>query len=175
MHQRDQSEQHPLVTGGQVVQHLTGLFPLLFQIIGNDCREIIVAVLPPLPVGHIGLHTQQAVLHLTNGFVRGHRDDVDAQHHAPIQGGELCDHRILDVAGEFLEKQHPAILVAHDKIVLVKFQRVRTDAVLKVLPPAQILPQVKVEVTLLTGTVEVMEHPEPLHSVQLLAVGIQMV
>ena len=36
--------------------------PLLLKIIRHHRREVVIAVLPPLPVGHVGLHTQQAAL-----------------------------------------------------------------------------------------------------------------
>ena len=84
MHERHQPEHHPLVAGGQVVQHLAGLLPLLLQVIGDNGGEVVVAVLPALPVGHIGLHPQQAVLQLPHGLVGGHGDDVDGQHQISV-------------------------------------------------------------------------------------------
>ena len=127
MHQRHHCEHHALITGGEIVQHLTGLLALLFQVIGHNRGKIVVAVLSALPVGHIGLHAQQAVLHLPHRFIRGHRNDVDRQHEA----GELVDHSVLDIAGILLQKQHPAILTAHDKVVFLKLHAVRTDGVLE--------------------------------------------
>ena len=32
--------------------------------------------MPPLPVGHVGFHTQQTVLHLPNGLVRRDGDHI---------------------------------------------------------------------------------------------------
>ena len=175
MHQRHHREQHPLVTGGQVVQHLAGLLPLLLQVIGNNGGEVVVAVLPALPVGHIGLHPQQAVLQLPHGLVGWDGDDVDGQHQVPVQAGQLVDHGVLDVAGVLLEEQHPAILVPHDEVVLLKFQAVRADSVLEGVAAAHTLPQIQAVLRLLAGAVEVVEHPQALHRVQLLAVGVQMI
>ena len=36
------------------------------------------------------------------------------------------------------------------------------------------VPQIHMELRFLAGAVEVMQHPEPLHGVQLLAVGVQV-
>ena len=131
MRQRHHREHHALITGGEIVQHLTGLLALLFQVIGHNRGKIVVAVLSALPVGHIGFHTQQAVLHLPHRFIRGHWNNVDRQHEAAVQAGELVDHSVLDVAGILLQEQHPAILTTHDKVVFLKLHAVRTDGVLE--------------------------------------------
>ena len=49
---------HTLVPTHQVMEELLGFLVLHFQIIGHGCRKIIVGVLPPLPVGHIGFNGQ---------------------------------------------------------------------------------------------------------------------
>ena len=77
MHQCHQSEHHPLVTGGQVVQHLLGFLALQFHIVRNGRGKIIVGVLAALPVSDVRFHAQQSALQLAGGFVRRHRQDVD--------------------------------------------------------------------------------------------------
>ena len=57
MHHCHCAEHHPLVPGGQIVQHLPCFLPLLLQIVGNHCGIIVVAVLPPLPVCDVCLHS----------------------------------------------------------------------------------------------------------------------
>ena len=84
MHQRHYGEHHALVTGGEIVQHLTGFLALLFEVIWYNGGEVVVAVLSALPVGHIGFHTQQPVLHLTHRLVRGDGDHIDGQHERPV-------------------------------------------------------------------------------------------
>ena len=84
MHQRHYGEHHALVTGGEIVQHLTGFLALLFEVIWYNGGEVVVAVLPALPVGHIGLHAQQTVLHLPYRLVCGNGDDVDGQHQISV-------------------------------------------------------------------------------------------
>ena len=134
MHERDHGEQHSLVAGREVVQHLTGFLALLFQIIRHNSREVLVAVLPPLPVGDVRLHAEQLVLHLAHRFVGRHRDHVDGEHHAPVEIGQLQNHAVFDVAGIVLEEQHTAILTSHLEIIPMEFQTIRADRVLEIMP-----------------------------------------
>ena len=60
-------------------------------------------------------------------------------------------------------------------MVLLEFQTVRADSVLERVAAAHTLPQVQVVLRLLPGAVEVVEHPQALHRVQFLAVGVQMI
>ncbi len=174
MHQGHHGEHHPLVAGGEVVQHLPGFFSLLFQIIRHHGGEIVVAVLPALPVGDVRLHTEQPVLHLPDGFVRGDGDHIDGQHHGAVQGRQLGDHAVLDIAGVLLQEQHPAKLISHDEVVLLKLQAVGTDGVLEAVALPHQVPEIQMVLRLLASAVEVVQHPETLHRVQLLAVGIQV-
>ena len=43
MHQRHHGKHHPLVAGGEIVQHLAGLLALLLQIVGDNGRKVIVS------------------------------------------------------------------------------------------------------------------------------------
>ena len=174
MHQRHHGEQHPLITGGEVIQHLTGLPPLLLQIVGHHGGEIIVAVLPALPVGDVGLHPQQAVLHLPHRLIRGHRDDVNGQHEISVEARELVDHGILDIAGILLQEQDPAILLPHDEVILPKLHAVRTDGVFEGSAGSRAFCQVQPELRLLPHPVEIVEDTKPLRGIQFLAAGIQM-
>ena len=132
MHERDHGEQHSLVAGREVVQHLAGFLALLLQVIRHNGREILVAVLPPLPVGDVRLHAKQLVLYLAHGFVGRHGDHVNGEHHAPVEIGQLQNHAVFDVAGVVLKEQHTAILTSHLEIIPMKFQAVRADRVLEV-------------------------------------------
>ena len=133
MHERDHGEQHPLVAGREVVQHFAGFLALLFQIIRHNSREVLVAVLPALPVGNVGFHTEELVLHLAHGFVGRHGDHVNGEHHAPVEVGQLQNHAVFDVAGVVLEKQDATILIAHFEMIPMKFQTVRTDRILEIM------------------------------------------
>ena len=175
MYQRHHGKHHPLVAGGEIVQHLAGLLALLLQIVRYNGGEVIVRVLPALPVGHIGLHTQQAVLHLSHRLIGRDRDDVDGQHEAAVQAGELVDHGILDVAGILLQKQHPTTFTAHDKMVLFEFHAVWADGILEGAPVLHVLPELKAELAFLTHTVEIMQDVEAVCRIHLLAVGVHVV
>ena len=83
MHHGEDAEHHPLIPGGQVIQHLFGFLSLQFHIIRHNGRKVIVGILASLPVGHIGLHAKQTVLDLTHRFVCGYREDIDGQHQVP--------------------------------------------------------------------------------------------
>jgi hypothetical protein len=41
-------EYHALVTAGDVLQKLAAFLALLFQVIGDDSREVVALILPPL-------------------------------------------------------------------------------------------------------------------------------
>ena len=133
MHERDHGEQHPLVAGREIVQHLAGFLALLLQIIRHNSREVLVAVLPPLPVGDVGFHAEQLVFHLAHSFVGRHGDHVNGEHHAPVEIGQLQNHAVFDVAGVVLEEQDATILTAHFEIIPMKFQTVRADRILEIM------------------------------------------
>ena len=59
-------------------------------------------------------------------------------------------------------------------MVFLKFQAVRADGVLEGVALPHQVTQIHMELGFLAGAVEVVEYPEPLHRVQLLAVGVQM-
>ena len=134
MHQRDHGEQHPLVAGREIVQHLAGFLALLFQIIRHNSGEVLVAVLPALPVGDVRLHAEELIFYLAHRFVGRHGDHVNGEHHAPVEIGQFQNHAVFDVAGIVLEEQHTTVLIAHLKVVPMKFQTIRTDRVLEVVP-----------------------------------------
>ena len=134
MHERDHGEQHSLVAGREIIQHLAGFLALLFQIVRNDSGEVLVAVLPPLPVGDVRFHAEQFILHLAHRFIRRHGDHVNGEHHAPVEIGQLQNHAVFDVAGVVLEEQHPAILTSHLEIIPMEFQAVRADRILEIMP-----------------------------------------
>ena len=102
MHQRHQPEHHPLVAGGQIVEHLLGFLALQLHIVGNRRGKIVVGVLAALPVCHIRFHAQQRTLQLASGFVCRHRQDVDGQHQVTVKVAEFRHKAVLDVAGVVL-------------------------------------------------------------------------
>ena len=83
MHHGKDAKHHPLVSGGQVIQHLFGFLSLQFHIIRHNGRKVIVGILPSLPVGHIGLHAKQTVLDLTHRLIGWYWKNVNGQHQIP--------------------------------------------------------------------------------------------
>ena len=94
---RNDCQHHPLIPRGQVVQKLLAFLALELHIIGDDGREIVVGVLPALPVGDIGFDTEQAVFHLPHGLVGGDRHNIDRQHHISVEIGQLRNHAVFDI------------------------------------------------------------------------------
>ena len=80
MHHGKDAEHHPLIPGGQVIQHFFRFFPLQLHIIGDYRRKIVVGILPALPIRHVCLHAEKLVLDLPYRFIRGHRQDVNGKH-----------------------------------------------------------------------------------------------
>ena len=74
---RDQSEHHPLIARSEIVEHLSGFLLLLLHIIRNRRGEILVRILPPLPVGYIRLDPQQPILDFLNRLVGRDGQEVD--------------------------------------------------------------------------------------------------
>ena len=169
--QRDDGEHHPLVAGGEVVQKLLALFALQFHIIGHHGREVVVGVLAALPVGDVGLHTQQAVFHLPHSLIRGNRHNVDGEHQIAVEIGKLRHHVILNIRGVVFEEQHPAELAAQLQIVAVFLDPVRADIVLKTVAPLHHLTGVEHKLGFLALAVEVVQDTQALGGVQLHALG----
>ena len=131
MYHCQDTEHHPLIPGGQIVQHLLGFFSLQLHIIGNHGRKVIVCILASLPVRHVGFHAQQSVLNLTHRFICRHRNNVNGQHQVPAKAAQFGDHLILYIAGVIFHKKDSAVLLAQLEMVVVELHRVRADPVLE--------------------------------------------
>ena len=83
------AEDHPLVTGGQIIQKLLAFLPLQFHIIGDNSGEIVVAVLAALPVGDVCLHTEKPVFYLPHSLACGNGYHINGEHYVPVQIGQL--------------------------------------------------------------------------------------
>ena len=129
MYHCQDAEHHPLIPGGQIVQHFLGLFSLQLHVIGNHGRKVIVGILASLPVGDVCLHAQQSVLDLTHRFVCRYGDDINGQHQVPAKAAQFGDHLILYIAGVIFHKKDSAVLLAQLEMVVMEFHRVRADPV----------------------------------------------
>ena len=165
--ERYQPEHHALVAGGQVVQHLLGLLALEFHVVGDRSRPVVGGVLLALPVGDVGFHPQQRVLHLAGGLVGGHRQDVDGQHHAAVKVAEFRDEAVLDIAGIILQIQHPPEAGVDLEVVGGELHAVGAEPVLEAVAALRVLAQVEIEGRRLTGLEEIPQQPQPVWRGQL--------
>ena len=118
---RNDRQHHPLISCGQVVQKFLALLALELHIIGDDSGEIVVGVLPALPVGDIGFDTEQTVFHLPHGFIGGDRPTIDRQHHIPVEIGQLRNHAVFDIRSVVFQKQDTAVFLAQLQTVAAFF------------------------------------------------------
>ena len=166
MHHRQHGKHHSLVTGRQIVQKFLAFLSLLFQVIRNNGRKIVVLVLLPLPIRDIGFHTKQTVFHLPHGFICGNRDNVNGQHHIPVQLTKLRHHTVLDICRILSEKNHTSISVTHSEAVALKFKGIGTDKILEIVTFPHRLGNIEVERCFFSCTVEVVEDTQLVACVQ---------
>ena len=172
-HHRNDRQHHPLISCGQVVQKFLALLALQLHIIGNDGGEIVVGVLPALPVGDVGFDAEQTVFHLPHGLVGGDRHNIDRQHHISVEVGQLCNHTVFDIRSIVFQKQDSAVFLAQLQTVAAFLHKVGADIILKVVPLAHHVLRVKVKRRFLALTVEVVEHPQLFGGVQLGTLGAE--
>ena len=170
---RNDCQHHPLIPCGQVVQKLLAFLALELHIIGHDSGEIVVGVLPALPVGDVGFDAEQTFFHLPHGLVGGDRNNIDRQHHISVEVGQLRDHAVFDIRSVVLQKQDPTVFLTQFQTVAAFLQRVGADIVLKVVSLAHHVLRVKVKCRFFTLTVKVVEHPQLFGSVQLGTLGAE--
>ena len=160
MHHRQNRKHHSLVTGCQIVQELLAFLALLFKVIGNDRRKIIVLILFTLPIRDIGFYTQKTVFYLTHGFVCGYGDNINGHHHIAVKLTKLRHHTILNICRILTQKNDTPISVAHTKVVLFKLESIGTDIVLKVVTLSHTQKHIKGKARFLACAVEVVENAE---------------
>ena len=159
------TEDHPLVTGGQIIQKLLAFLPLQFHVIRDNSGEIVVAVLAALPVGDVRLHTEKPVFHLPHSLVCGNGYHVNGEHHVPVQVRQLGYEIILNVAGVVLEVQYPGVPFPDLEIVAVPFHGIRADVVPEAVTLPGRVPQREAELIFFSPAVEAVENLQPFHGV----------
>ena len=140
------------------------------HIIGDNSGEIVVGVLAALPVRDIGLNAQQSVLYLSQGFILGDWNDVNGEHHSPIEVRQLRYQRIPDKRGIVLQIQYPAKARAQLHIVAVLLNAVRADIITEIMAFAHHFLEIEMKACFLAGTVEIMENLKTLRCAQLPAI-----
>ena len=97
--QGQHGQHHSLIPPGQIIHVFLGFSALLLHIVGDGGGEVVVGILPALPVGDVGFHTQHLPFHFPDCFIGGNRDNIDRQHHAPALICQLGDELIGDKGG----------------------------------------------------------------------------
>ena len=159
-HHRQHCEHHALITSGQVVKKFLAFLALKLHIIRNNSREVVVRILAALPVRNVGFHTQQTTFYLMYRFIGRNGQNINGKHHIAVQVSQFRNHAVLNVAGIVFEKQHPAILIAQNQIILVFFNYIRADKVPNIMPLSRHALNVEVKRRFLTGTVKIMQHTQ---------------
>ena len=168
-----EGKHHALVPGGEVIEKLLDLLALKFDIMGQLGGEVVIVVLTALPVGGVGLHAQEPLFHLSDGLIHGYGDDIDGEHHIPVEVGEFRDHVVLHIGGKLLHVKGAAVGFAHFEVVLVPFDAVRANIVPEVTAKAHTTLNVVMESSLIAGAVEVVEDAEPLFCMERNALGAE--
>ena len=67
---------------------------LLLHVIRDDCREVVVHMLFPLPVGDVGLYSEQSLLDFFDRLICWDRYDIYGKHQVPVDRCHLRYHVI---------------------------------------------------------------------------------
>ena len=159
-HHCQHCEHHALITSGQVVKKFLAFLALKLHIIRNNSREVVVRILAALPVRNVGFHTQQTTFYLMYRFIGRNGQNINGKHHIAVQVSQFRNHAVLNVAGIVFEKQHPAILIAQNQMILVLFNGVRADKIPNIMALSRHALNVEVKRSFLTGTVKIMQHTQ---------------
>ena len=167
MNHRQNGKHHSLVTGRQVVKELFHFLALLFNVVGKLCGEVVVGILPTLPVGRIGFNAEQTAFGFSHGFIRGYGDNINGHHQIAVEVGHFRNHTVLDIRSVFSQKQHSAVTLTDLEIVARELHRIRADEILEVVSLSAGFLDVKAKLRFFTGTVKVVENAEPFIRLQL--------
>ena len=171
--QRHGYELQLLVILGQLLQQLLGGLLLLLDVVGKCGGPVQVLILLLGPLRRVGGDAQQDIVDLLHRFAGGNGDEVNGQHEVPAQVAHLSDHGILQNGGIVLQVQHPPIPLSDPNVVRLIGKERRRDHIQKGMASAHEGLHVEMEMLLLTGMEEVIEHPQPLLSVQIYTLGIE--
>ena len=121
MHHCEHCEHHSLVTGGKVIKELFHFLFLLFHIIRNSCRKVVVHILLSLPVRDVGFYTEQSVFGFSDCFIGRNRYNINGHHQISVHIRKFRHHTVLDIGRIFTKKDNPAITVTDFEIITFKF------------------------------------------------------
>ena len=94
---RQDHPDHLLVTGRDVIQEFPDLLALLFHVIGDDGRVVVVGVLLALVVGDVCLNAERLLFPELLRLLCGNRNDVIVEDHVPVAVRQVHHHTVLDI------------------------------------------------------------------------------
>ena len=163
--QGQHGQHHSLIPPGQIIHVFLGFSALLLHIVRDGSREIVVGILPALPVGDVGFHTQHLPFHFPDSFIGGNRDNIDGQHHAPALIRQLGDELIGNKGSIVLQIDHTGELSTQLQIIAVLLNGIRADIVLEIMTLFHHILHIEPEVYFLAAAVEVMEDTQLLRCI----------
>ena len=101
MHHRKHSKHHSLVTSSKVVKEFLHFLFLLFHIIGNGSRKVVVHILLSLPVRDVGFYTEQSVFGFSDCFIGRNRYNINGHHQISVHIRKFRHHTVLDIGRIF--------------------------------------------------------------------------
>ena len=157
----NEGEDHALVVLRQIVHEAARVFPLLLHCAGNFGGKVVLAVLPLLPAGNVRLHAEDDRFNLFHGLVRRHRDHVDRQDQIAGILGQIGNEIVRQEGRIGAQEQDAPELVSKLEVIAFEADTVRADQITEVLTRSHKAVIVIVEILLIAGTEEVMQHTEP--------------
>ena len=132
MNQCEYSEHHSLITSSKVIKKFFHFFLLLFHIVRNCGRKVVIYILLSLPVGNIGFNTEKSALSFSYCLICWNGDNVNRHHKVAVHIRKFGNHIILNIWSVFSEEKHSTVTVAYLKIILFKLKRIGTNIVLEI-------------------------------------------
>ena len=154
-------EDHPLVILRQIVHEAAAVLPLLLHRTGYFGGKVVLAVLPLLPAGNVRFHAEDDRFNLFHGLVRRHRDHVDRQDQIAGILGQIGNEIIRQERGIGAQEQDAPKLVPKLKMTALEADAVRQMRSRKSPAGLHKAVIVIVEILLIAGSEEVMQHTEP--------------
>lgn len=103
MHDGNDRQHHSLVVGSEVIEKILHLRALLAHVKGNHGGEVVVFVLPALPVGDIRVNAEQLGFGFLNRLVHRQGNDVNGEHEIPVEFAEIGDQLVVNAVGVVLQ------------------------------------------------------------------------
>ena len=168
MHNGNHHQHHSLIVGGDVVEKILCLRALLHHVKGNHGGEVVVLVLPALPVGDIRINAKQLVFDFLNRLVHRQGNDVDGKHEIPVEFAEIGDQLIIDTVGIILQIEDASEPIPEFEIIGEEFKAVGDNRVAEIMSAPHEFPHIETKLRFLSRMKEIVQESETLLRVQFL-------